>query len=166
MIFPYPELQIKIVIRLSHSPRLIKLCTSQLGYWNGHMVWINFSALKKSFIVDSMFSVHWGSGITFRFLYFEEGGREGVRGGETLVKAERIAVWRRQPDGSCNIQKRWRQLPTSSKDLGEYAMPWTHLSLRPSQSAGASYWPNQPEGRGGCSCHCITISLWESKQNK
>lgn len=100
MIFPYPELQINIGIRLSHSPRLIKLCTSQLGYWNGHMVYINFSAFKKSFIMDLMFSVHWGSGIIFRLLYFEEGGRRGEGRGNFSESRE----------NSCMERTAWQKL--------------------------------------------------------
>lgn len=44
--------------------------------------------------MDLMFSVYLGSGITFRLLYFEEGGEERVRGGEVYESRENIYMER------------------------------------------------------------------------
>ena len=150
------ELQIKFVIRLGHFPRLIKLCTSQTGYWNGHMVWINSPASRTSFVMDVMFSVYPGSGITFRIAVFWGGwGRKG-EGRGSLLKAERISVWRGPLDRSCDIQRRWSQLSASSKEgpRKKHKCPELIL-LYPLKCADASYWPNHPEARGGCSYQCV-----------
>ena len=168
MIFPYPELQIKFVIRLNLSPRLIKLCTSQLGYWNGHMVWINFSAFKKSFIMDFRFSVPLSSTAAVVSLLDVFRGRWKRRG-------EGRGHFSESRENSYMERTAWQRLWHS-----EAMAPTPNLQQGPGKIRNAlnsSFFKTLPK----CWClllakpvrrqrrlqlSCIAISLRESKQNK